>query len=117
MMPCPACGETMSKMCYECGAFFDEPEYIVYDLYDYKALPRRCYKREDHFKEVLAQFQGSEGKHMPPEILDKIRDEIDVLSETTVIETRHILLRNFNVKSIRKKLDPKKCTAFPPHYH
>ena len=81
----------MSKMRYECGAFFDEPEYIVYDLYNYKSLPRRCYKREDHFKEVLAQFQGSEGKILPPEILDKIRAEIRDLSDTNVSEIRKIL--------------------------
>jgi len=81
----------MSKMCYECGAFFDEPEYIVYDLYNYKVLPKRCYKREDHFKEVLAQFQGSEGKVLPPEILDKIRNEIKDLGETNLNEIRQIL--------------------------
>ena len=76
MISCPACGEPMSKICGECGAFFDEPEYLVYDLYNYRALPKRCYRREDHFKEVLAQFQGCEGKELPRQLLDQIKAEL-----------------------------------------
>ena len=91
MISCPACGEPMSKMCYECGAFFDEPEYIVYDLYNYRTLPKRCYRREDHFKEVLAQFQGSEGKEIPRQLLDQIRGEIKDVENTNQSEIKQIL--------------------------
>ena len=91
MISCPACGEPMSKMCYECGAFFDEPEYIVYDLYNYRTLPKRCYRREDHFKEVLAQFQGSEGKEIPRQLLDQIKAEIKDVEKTNQFEIKQIL--------------------------
>jgi len=51
----------MENMCYECGVFFEEPEFIVTDFYNYRPRPKRCYNRMDHFKEVLGQFQGREG--------------------------------------------------------
>ena len=78
MTLCPECRQPFSesKMCEECGIFYDEPEYIVYDLYNYNARPQRLYNRLDHFKEVLGQFQGREGKHIPPEILHQIKYEL-----------------------------------------
>ena len=79
---CPHCRKPFSenKMCEECGCFIEEQEFIVHDLYNYKALPQRAYHRLDHFKEVLGQFQGREGKTIPPEILDKIKYELPVFS-------------------------------------
>ena len=69
-MLCPMCNEPMSEdeMCYECGCFFEKQEFIVTDFYNYNARPKRSYNRLDHFKEVLGQFQGREGKDVPPEI-------------------------------------------------
>ena len=79
---CPECGQPFSeyKMCEDCGILYDEPEYIVTDLYNYIARPKRSYHRLDHFKEVLGQFQGREGKHIPPEILHQISYELSVFS-------------------------------------
>ena len=79
----PECGQPFSeyKMCEDCGILYDEPEYIVTDLYNYIARPKRSYHRIDHFKEVLGQFQGREGKHIPPEILHQIKYELPVFSE------------------------------------
>ena len=76
------------NMCYECGCFIDKPEFIVTDLYNYKLRPQRMYHRLDHFKEVLGQFQGREGKHIPPEILHQIRCELPVFSEATAIDVK-----------------------------
>ncbi len=52
-------------MCEECGCFFEKREFIVTDFYNYNARPLRSYNQLDHFKEVLGQFQGREGKEIP----------------------------------------------------
>ena len=87
---CPECRQPFpeSKMCEECGIFYDEQEYIVTDLYNYIARPKRSYHRLDHFKEVLGQFQGREGKHIPPEILHQIKYELSVFNEVTAIDVK-----------------------------
>ena len=87
---CPECGQPFSeyKMCEDCGIFYDEPEFIVTDLYNYIARPKRSYHRLDHFKEVLGQFQGREGKHIPPEILHQIKYELSVFNEVTAIDVK-----------------------------
>ena len=87
---CPECRQPFpeSKMCEECGIFYDEQEYIVTDLYNYIARPKRSYHRLDHFKEVLGQFQGREGKHIPPEILHQIKYELPVFNEVTAIDVK-----------------------------
>ena len=75
-MLCPACGEPTTDICYECGAFYEKQEFIVTDLSKCKVRHKRVYKRLDHFKEVLCQFQGKEGKHIPTEVLDKVKASI-----------------------------------------
>ena len=83
MNVCPECNKKMDEMCVDCGCFFDKPELVVTDLYNYQAKPLRFYNRLDHFKEVLGQFQGREGKHIPPEILEKIKNELPDSREAT----------------------------------
>ena len=87
---CPECGQPFSeyKMCEDCGILCDEPEFIVTDLYNYIARPKRSYHRLDHFKEVLGQFQGREGKHIPPEILHQIKYELSVFNEVTALDVK-----------------------------
>ena len=74
-MICPECQQPMEKMCEECGIYLDEPDLVVYDLYNYAPYPARNYRREDHFKEVLNQFQGKEGKELSDELLAHISTE------------------------------------------
>ena len=77
LMFCPECREAMiDEVCYECGVFYEKQEFVVTDLSNYKVRHKRIYKRLDHFKEVLCQFQGKEGKHIPPEVIDGIKDNI-----------------------------------------
>jgi hypothetical protein len=66
----------INEQCYECGVFYEKQEFVVTDLRNYKVKHKRIYKRLDHFKEVLCQFQGKEGKHIPPELLERIKDNI-----------------------------------------
>jgi len=93
MRICPECKASIDKMCDECGVFFDEPEYIVTDLYNYNQRHQRCYKREDHFKEVLYQFQGKEGKDITPEVLKTIKDQVNDITTLNITEVRQILRR------------------------
>ena len=75
-MLCPMCREPMGEMCEECGVFFEKQEYVVTDFRNLQIRHRRIYKRLDHFKEVLCQFQGKEGKRIPPEIIEGIKANI-----------------------------------------
>jgi hypothetical protein len=90
---CPECRQPFSehKMCEDCGISYDEPEFIVTDLYNYIARPKGSYHRLDHFKEVLGQFQGREGKTIPPEILHQIKNELPEDHEVTAIDMKRAI--------------------------
>ena len=70
------CGEPMKDMCEECGVFYETQEFIVTDLSNFKIKHKRIYKRLDHFKEVLSQFQGKEGKDIPRTVIERLRENI-----------------------------------------
>ena len=80
---CQRCRQPFSedKTRSDCGVFIDAPEFIVQDLYNYNAKPQRACHRLDHFKEVLGQFQGREGKTIPHDILHQIKYEIRIVNE------------------------------------
>ena len=78
----------MTRMCEDCGVFFDRPEFIVTDLHNYQAKLKRLYKRLDHFKEVLGQSQGREGKDIPAEVLHRIRCELPIFREVTTEDVK-----------------------------
>ena len=63
-------------MCADCGIFYDNQEFVVTDLTNYLVKHKRVYKKLDHFKEVLGQFQGREGKIVPGEVLQKIKSDL-----------------------------------------
>ena len=92
-MLCPECREPMSEngMCEDCGCFFEKQEFIVTDFYNYNARPKRSYNRLDHFKEVLGQFQGREGKTISPEILDQIRGALPDFTKATAIDVKNAI--------------------------
>ena len=91
MRNCPECNKPMEGMCEECGVTFEKQELIVTDLHNYVAKPQRFYKREDHFKEVLAQFQGREGKDFTAETIEMIKAEVKNPAQTDVAEIKRIL--------------------------
>ena len=84
-MLCPMCREPMGEMCEECGVFFEKQEYVVTDFRNFQIRHRRVYKRLDHFKEILSQFQGKEGKEIPNEMVDRIRGNIKKDRGTTTL--------------------------------
>ena len=46
----------------------------------YKEPPKEvcfyAYKKINHFKEILAQFQGKETTQIPPEVIENLRQQI-----------------------------------------
>ena len=105
-MLCPECCEPMSDngMCDECGCFFETPEFVVTDISNFNVRPQRAYHRLDHFKEVLGQFQGREGKEIPREIIREIRlrllkkyDSIDAVSSDVTMEDLKNVMREMKL--------------------
>jgi hypothetical protein len=75
------------------------PYLIENEKPSYKEPPKEvcfyAYKRINHFKEILAQFQGKETTQIPPEVIDNIKLQIKKerikLSEITNDKTKEIL--------------------------
>ena len=68
----------------------------------YKEPPKEvcfyAYKRINHFKEILAQFQGKETTQIPPDVIENIK--LQIKKERIEIE----LITNTKTKEILKKL-------------
>ena len=84
------CREPMKEMCEECGVFYETQEFIVTDLSNFKIKHKRIYKRLDHFKEVLSQFQGKEGKDIPRTVIERLRESVKNDSPT-ILEVKQNL--------------------------
>ena len=55
------------------------------------------YKRLDHFKEVLSQFQGKEGKEIPREVVDKLKQNINKQRTTITLDDVKLGLRKLKL--------------------
>jgi hypothetical protein len=110
---CPLCQKLFSEnnMCEDCGCFIEEQEFIVNDLYNYNARQQRAYHRLDHFKDVLGQFQGREGKNIPLEILSHIKNELSACNEVTAVDVKKVMRK---LKLTKNKL---KLLFYPLHRH
>ena len=75
------------------------PYLIENEKPSYKEPPKEvcfyAYKRINHFKEILAQFQGKETTQIPPEVIENIKLQIKKerinISQITNIKTKEIL--------------------------
>jgi len=106
-MSCPECHQIIPEdgVCQECGIFFDKPVFEVHDHHNYKVHQKRDYRKLDHFKEVLNQFQGKEMREIPVEIVQDVRDKLPYNLEhitdlTGVNITRSILRKSKLTKFI-----------------
>ena len=86
-----------------CNHCFYSIQYLIeHDKPCYKEPPKEvcfyAYKRINHFKEIISQFQGKETTQIPPEVLIKIKGQI----KKERIETSQIT--NQKTKEILKKL-------------
>ena len=93
------------EICKECGGEFIPVEHqglIICNKPSYKEPPKEvcfyAYKRINHFREILAQFQAKETTQIPKEVLDNIKNQI----KKERIELKHIT--NKKAKDILKKL-------------
>lgn len=84
-------------ICKKCHV--SSPYLIEHDKSSYKDPPKEvcfyAYKRINHFKEILAQFQGKETTQIHPDVIEKIKLQIKKeryrLSELTNAKTKEIL--------------------------
>jgi hypothetical protein len=87
-------------VCNFCGS--NVPFLIENEKPSYKEPPKEvcfyAYKKINHFKEILAQFQGKETTQIPPEVIDQI--ELQIKKERISTE----LLSHYKTKEILKKL-------------
>ena len=78
------------------------PYLIENEKPSYKEPPKEvcfyAYKRINHFKEILSQFQGKETTQIPPEVIENIK--IQVKKERTDISQ----ISNLKTKEVLKKL-------------
>jgi hypothetical protein len=77
--------------------FFEKTEFIVTDLSTFKVKHKRVYKRLDHFKEVLSQFQGKEGTEIPREVVDKLKQNINKERTTITLDDVKLGLRRLKL--------------------
>jgi len=87
-------------ICNQC--YRNIPYLIENDKPSYKEPPKEvcfyAYKRINHFKEIIAQFQGKETTQIPPEVIENIKQQI----KKERIELS--LITNHKTKEILKKL-------------
>jgi hypothetical protein len=103
---CKCSGELISVehegvlICKECGSRY---EYLVeHEKPSYKEPPKEvcfyAYKRINHFREILAQFQAKETTQIPDEVIDNIKAQIK--KERITLKQ----MSNKKAKDILKKL-------------
>ncbi len=56
--------------------FYETQECIVTDLSNFNIKHKRIYKRLDHFRQVLGQFQRKEGKDIPRTVIERLKGNI-----------------------------------------
>ena len=87
-------------ICNNCST--NTPYLIENEKPSYKEPPKEvcfyAYKRINHFKEILAQFQGKETTQIPPEVIENIK--LQIKKERVEIEQ----ITNLKTKEILKKL-------------
>jgi len=86
IMVCNSCSRTISYLVENEKPSYKEPP---------KEVCFYAYKRINHFKEILSQFQGKETTQIPPEVIENIKlqikkERID-LTQITNLKTKEIL--------------------------
>jgi len=82
---CQTCGGELVPVDYEgilvCKSCSKQQPYLIeHEKPSYKEPPKEvcfyAYKRINHFREILAQFQAKETTQIPPEVLEDIKQQI-----------------------------------------
>ena len=96
-MLCPECRKPMNKMCYDCGIFFEEPEFIVNNFPTQQMKPSKGYEKKTHFKEVLALFQGRENFDFNMEVVGAVKDALGPNLDTATVHTVRLVLKDLKM--------------------
>jgi hypothetical protein len=96
-MNCPECHQPLPEgMCPNCVVFFEKPVFEVHDLNNYNVQQTRDYKKLDHFKEIVNQFQGKEMREIPEAVIQSVReklpDNLEHVTDLTGINITRIIL-------------------------
>tara|TARA_Y100000816_G_scaffold227267_1_gene172317 strand:+ start:1093 stop:2238 length:1146 start_codon:yes stop_codon:yes gene_type:complete len=94
MIPLEDEGVLLCNLCFRNSTYLIENEKP-----SYKEPPKEvcfyAYKRINHFKEIIAQFQGKETTQIPPEVIENIKQQIKKerisLAQVTNVKTKEIL--------------------------
>ena len=90
-------GIQVCKLCHKQTSYL-----IEHEKPSYKEPPKEvvfyAYKRINHFREIIAQFQGKETTQIPPEVIENIKAQIK--KERITIDQ----ITNSKAKNILKKL-------------
>ena len=89
--------ETNEKMCYDCGIFFEEPEFIVNNFPTQQMKPSKGYEKKAHFKEVLALFQGRENFDFNMEVVGAVKDALGPNLDTATVHTVRPVLKDLKM--------------------
>jgi ribosomal protein L37AE/L43A len=92
-------------VCSKCGVYFN---YIIEcEKPSYKEPPKEVsfyvYKRINHFREILAQFQAKESTHISDDIINRIK--LQIIKERVTLKE----ITNKKTKEILKKLGLSNC--------
>lgn len=103
---CKKCNAEMTSVEQDgiivCTKCFEHKEYLIdHNKPSYKEPPKEvsfyAYKRINHFREILAQFQAKESTHIDDEVIENIKKQIKKeridLSKLTNTKTKQILKR------------------------
>lgn len=98
-------------ICPECG--IEEKVLYVSDSHSFKEPPREityfAYKKINHFKEWLSQFQAKESTNINDDVLDKIKNELKKES--------YLKMENIQASKILEILRKLNLTKFYEHCH
>ena len=125
---CKVCGHEMISIEHEgvivCTKCFVQTEYLVeHDKPSYKEPPKEvsfyAYKRINHFREIIAQFQAKESTHIDDEVIENIKKQIKKerisLDQMTNDKTKQIL-KNLGYNKYYEHISfiKEKLGIFPP---
>jgi ribosomal protein S27AE len=119
---CPNClesniyhfADTSDLVCDKCGMIIATiiSEELTYreEQETSEKIVNYSYKRENHFNEWLSQFQAQETTHIPPEVIEQLRNELKKIKIKAVEEITHA-----RVRSLLKKLKLNKYYEHVPY--
>ena len=89
--------ETSDNVCQDCGtASYTQCEEVGYrEEQEYEKNIIYSYRRENHFNELIAQFQAKESTNVPSDVIEKLRSEFKKQKIKEISEITHAKIKEF----------------------